>query len=132
LTYGVVGKCDRWRCSHSVRNRQLRLAGRLASKFEGAYNETQAKQKALAAAQNYVDRYEKRHCQVKVMPGLMKEPLPLEDIYTAVKLLDDKSVRYFAAIDDLEKAYREKGNAALALARPSGWMELRLPMKSSY
>ena len=43
------------------------------------------------------------------MPGLMKEPLPLEEIYTAVKLLDDESIRYFVGLDDLEETYRKKG-----------------------
>lgn len=31
------------------------------------------------------------------MPGLMKEPFSLESIYTDVKLLDDRSIRAFAA-----------------------------------
>ncbi|MBD2234286.1 NACHT domain-containing protein [Phormidium tenue] len=87
----------------------FKAGGAVAGQIKGAYNETQAKQKALEAAQNYVQRYDQRHCQVKVMPGLMKEPLPLEDIYTAVKLLDDESIQYFAAVDDLEATYRAKG-----------------------
>jgi predicted NACHT family NTPase len=87
----------------------FRAGGAIANQVKGAYNETQAKQKAIAAAQTYVNRYDERHCQVKVMPGLMKEPLPLEDIYTAVKLLDDESIQYFAAVDDLEATYRAKG-----------------------
>ncbi|MBW4485853.1 MAG: NACHT domain-containing protein [Tildeniella torsiva UHER 1998/13D] len=87
----------------------FKAGGAVAGQIKGAYNETQAKQKALEAAQNYVQRYDERHCQVKVMPGLMKEPMPLDDIYTAVKLLDDKSIQYFAAVDDLETTYRTKG-----------------------
>ncbi len=87
----------------------FRAGGAIANQVKGAYNETQAKQKAIAAAQAYVNRYNDNHCQVKVMPGLMKEPLPLEDIYTAVKLLDDESIQYFAAVDDLEATYRAKG-----------------------
>ena len=87
----------------------INASGALANQIKGAYNENQAKQKALTAAQKYVERYEKHHCQVKVMPGLMKEPLSLEDIYTAVKMLDDKSIRYFTGLDDLEETYRAKG-----------------------
>ena len=87
----------------------FKAGGALANQIKGAYSETQATQKALAAAQNYVQRYAKRHCQVKVMPGLMKEPLPLEDIYTAVKLLDDKSIVAFLGVNDLEDTYRAKG-----------------------
>jgi hypothetical protein len=98
----------------TVIEQAINATGWAGDQIRGAYKNTQAKQKALAAAQNYVDRYEKRHCQVKVMPGLMKEPLPLEDIYTAVKLLDDESIRYFAAIDDLERIYREKGRRSFS------------------
>jgi|GEM_PF-2417718 len=58
-----------------------------------AYTGTLAEQKRIAAVSNYVRRYEERHCQVKVMPGLMKEPLPLDEIYTAVKLLDESGAR---------------------------------------
>ena len=87
----------------------IKTGGAVANQIKGAYTETQAKQKAIAAAQNYVQRYEANQCQVKVMPGLMKEPLPLEDIYTAVKLLNDESIQYFAAVDDLEATYRAKG-----------------------
>ncbi|MEM9504638.1 MAG: NACHT domain-containing protein, partial [Cyanobacteria bacterium P01_E01_bin.43] len=87
----------------------FKAGGAVANQIKGAYSETQATQKALAAAQNYVQRYENRHCQVKVMPGLMKEPLPLEDIYTAVKLLNDESIGAFLGVNDLEDAYRAKG-----------------------
>ncbi|WOD39839.1 NACHT domain-containing protein [Nodosilinea sp. E11] len=87
----------------------IKTGGAVAGQIKGAYSETQAKQKAFEAAQNYVQRYEANQCQVKVMPGLMKEPLPLEDIYTAVKLLDDESIQFFAAVDDLEATYRAKG-----------------------
>ena len=66
----------------------FRAGGSVADQIKGAYNETQAKQKAIAAARNYVRRFEQRHCQVKVMPGLMKEPLPLEDI----RSLTNKSI----------------------------------------
>jgi predicted NACHT family NTPase len=93
----------------------FRAGGAVADQFKEAYNETQAKQKAIAAARKYVDRYDKRHCQVKVMPGLMKEPLPLDEIYTAVKILDDRTIRYFIGLDDLEETYRAKGKRSFGL-----------------
>ncbi len=97
----------------------IKTGGAVAGQIKGAYTETQAKQKAFEAAQNYVKRYEANQCQVKVMPGLMKEPLPLEDIYTAVKLLDDKSIQYFAAVDDLEATYRAKGRRSFGSSKSS-------------
>ena len=80
------------------------------------YNKAEAETKLLTASNGYVQRYEKRHGQIKIMPGLMKEPLPLESIYTAVKLLDDRSLRYFASPDDLEQAYREAGRRGLQVS----------------
>ena len=93
----------------SVLDTAFKAGGAVAKQIKGAYDETQATQKALTAVHNYVQRYEKRHCQVKVMPGLMKEPLPLEDIYTAVKLLDDDGIGAFLGVDALEDTYRAKG-----------------------
>ena len=92
----------------SVLDTAFKAGGAVAKQIKGAYDETQATQKALTAVHNYVQRYEKRHCQVKVMPGLMKEPLPLEDIYTAVKLLNDDGIGAFSGVDALEATYRAK------------------------
>lgn len=87
----------------------IKGTGYVSQQIKDAYSDTQAVQKRIAAVNNYVRRYEERHCQVKVMPGLMKEPLPLDEIYTAVKLLSDESIRFFVGVDDLEEAYRKKG-----------------------
>ena len=92
-----------------IANQAPKGIGFVSQNIKDAYIGVQAEQAKLAAAQNYVRRYDQRHCQVKVMPGLMKEPLPLEEIYTAVKLLDDQSIRYFVGLDDLEETYRAKG-----------------------
>ena len=86
-----------------------KAGGYAVNEAKKAYSQTQAVQQAIAASNRYVQKYKDRHGQIKVMPGLMKEPLPLESIYTAVKLLDDRSIRYFASSDDLEEAYRESG-----------------------
>ncbi|MEM9091938.1 MAG: NACHT domain-containing protein [Cyanobacteria bacterium P01_F01_bin.53] len=63
----------------------------------------------LKASKNYQQKYETRHGQMKIMPGLMKEAIPLTSIYTAVKLLDKHSIRQFASRDELEKLYRDQG-----------------------
>ena len=39
----------------------------------------------------------------------MKERLLLDEIYTAVKLLDENSIRFFTGLDALEETYRAKG-----------------------
>ncbi|MEM9949860.1 MAG: NACHT domain-containing protein [Cyanobacteria bacterium P01_D01_bin.36] len=94
----------------AITDQAIRAGGYAHKEIKAAYTGVQAEQKKLAAAQNYIRRYDQRHCQVKVMPGLMKEPLPLEEIYTAVKLLDDQSIRYFVGLNDLEETYRKKGH----------------------
>lgn len=98
----------------AITDQAIRAGGYAHKEIKAAYSGVQAEQKKLAAAQNYIRRYDQRHCQVKVMPGLMKEPLPLEEIYTAVKLLDDQSIRYFIGLNDLEETYRKKGRRSFS------------------
>ncbi|MEO1209525.1 MAG: NACHT domain-containing protein [Cyanobacteria bacterium J06638_20] len=92
----------------------IKGTGYVSQQFKEAYTEVLAEQRHIEAANNYVRRYKERHCQVKVMPSLMKEPLPLDEIYTAVKLLDDKNIRNFLAVDDLEETYRQKGRRSFS------------------
>jgi phage terminase Nu1 subunit (DNA packaging protein) len=77
--------------------------------FKKARDKKEAVKQIETAAEEYVNKYFNRHGQVKVMPGLMKEPLPLDDIYTVVKILDDDGRSCFATIENLERAYREFG-----------------------
>ena len=94
---------------NTIANQAVKAGSYASEQIKKAYTGVQAEQRKLAAAQTYVTRYDQRHCQMRVMPGLMKEPLPLDDIYTAVKLLDDRTICYFVGLDDLEETYRAKG-----------------------
>ncbi len=67
-------------------------------------------QKIFNASQNYVETYTKRHGLLKVLG--MREPVNLDDVYTAVVLLDSAGRRSFSSIDALEKAYRENPRRA--------------------
>lgn len=78
-----------------------------AKEIRGAYAKVEHEQRLIAAAEAYLYNYQNRHCQIKILPGLMKEPLELEAIYTDVKMLDDRSVRAFMGLDALETAYRQ-------------------------
>ncbi|MEM0978797.1 MAG: NACHT domain-containing protein [Cyanobacteria bacterium P01_H01_bin.58] len=40
----------------------------------------------------------------------MKEGMPLDKIYTAVKFLRDSDLKYFSTLDNLEELYRQAGN----------------------
>ncbi|PZO14656.1 MAG: histidine kinase [Leptolyngbya foveolarum] len=85
-------------------------AGKYAAKeIRGAYSKTQHDQRVIAASKAYIENYLKWQCQIKIMPGLMKEPLDLEKIYTTVKLLDDESRRTFLGLEELEGEYRVRG-----------------------
>lgn len=42
--------------------------------------------KLLAASKRYEQRYRDRHGQIKVMPGLMKQAVPLESIYSGMQV----------------------------------------------
>ena len=70
----------------------------------------------LKASQNYQQKYENNHGQVKVMPGLMKEPVPLASIYTTVKFLDEHSIRQFDGPNELEELYRNQGRRSFQTA----------------
>jgi len=58
------------------------------------------------AAEQYAWNYAKRHGMLKVLG--MREPVPLESVYTAVQFLDRDSISRFQSIEDLEKAFREQ------------------------
>ncbi len=92
----------------------------LKTRYHEGLKDTELKQEHLQAQheiaqasikyhQNYLDR----HCSVKVLPGLMKEGMPLDTIYTAVKFLRDSDLRYFSTLDNLEELYRQAGNRRL-------------------
>lgn len=86
-------------------------AGKYAAKeVREAYTDVERVQQLIAASEAYLENYRHRHCQIKILPGLMNEPLDLEAIYTDVKILDDISRRAFIGPEALEAAYREKGS----------------------
>ena len=93
-------------------------------------------QRAIAQAsakyhQNYLDR----HCNIKVLPGLMKEGMPLDKIYTAVKFLRDSDLKYFSTLDNLEELYRKAGNRRFRVGedeRQDGLIAAKLIWQGKY
>ena len=92
------------------------LSGYVAGQIREGQADVRKVENILKASQSYRNKYEARHGQIKVMPGLMKEPMLLDSIYTAVKFLDERSRRYFATPDDLEQLYREQGERGFQAA----------------
>ncbi|NEQ50577.1 MAG: histidine kinase [Leptolyngbya sp. SIO3F4] len=93
-----------------------KAGGKVAGQIGKAQKDVRNIENVLKASQEYQRKYEDRHGQVKIMPGLMKEPVPLDSIYTAVKFLDERSIRYFATPEDLEQLYREQGKRGFQTA----------------
>lgn len=58
------------------------------------------------AAAQYVQNYAARHGILKVLG--MREPVPLELVYTTVQFLDQEGISQFESIEDLEKAFRQQ------------------------
>lgn len=92
----------------------IALGKHAATEIRGEYSKVEYLNRLRAATDTYIDNYLNRHGQIKIMPGLMKEPLDLESIYTDVKILDDSSIRAFLGLDELESAYREKGKRSFS------------------
>ena len=109
-------------------------AGKYAAKeIRGAYSKVEHEQRVIAASNAYIDNYLKWHCQIKIMPGLMKEPLDLETIYTTVKLLDDRSRRAFIGLEELEEYLSGSRQTRLwELTIQNGSRAWTLPMASSF
>jgi NACHT domain len=62
-------------------------------------------QMIFSASRKYVENYVERYGKLKVLG--MREPVKLEDVYTAVQFLGEEGIRAFASIDNLEKAFRQ-------------------------
>ncbi|MBM0744290.1 hypothetical protein JOY44_22200 [Phormidium sp. CLA17] len=56
-------------------------------------------------SQTYVKKYGDRQGILKVLG--MREPVKLEEIYAAVRFLDDRGLQSFASVESMEQAYRQ-------------------------
>jgi hypothetical protein len=68
-----------------------------------------AKPKLKTAIRQYVQEYEQRHGKLKVACIRMDNPLKLEELYTAVQVLDRSELRYFESADSLHDWFRQSG-----------------------
>ena len=87
----------------------------------GAY--TSRKQTVNATVfSEYHQSYLKKHSQIKILPGLMQRPLPLDAIYVAVKVLKKSNVQLLSSTT-IQEAYRQLHRSTLLgteLARQDG------------
>jgi predicted NACHT family NTPase len=68
-------------------------------------------------AKQYIEHYQERHGQLKVVCAGMSAPVRLEEIYTAVQLLDRSALRYFESAETLEQLFRESGKRGFKLGK---------------
>jgi NACHT domain len=61
------------------------------------------------ASSQYLKNYRARHGNLKIACVRMDKPMALEDIYTAVQLLDRADLRYFETVEALQDQYRDGG-----------------------
>ena len=73
----------------------------IGSVIKGLRNKSE--QVIFQASRRYVENYQKRHCQLKVLG--MREPVELSQVYTGVKLLNARDVLQYE-IDAIEENFR--------------------------
>ena len=74
----------------------------IASAINGLKDKS--KQAIFNASRKYIETYQKRHCQLKVLG--MREPVGLASVYTGVKLLDSRDILQFDP-GALEESFRQ-------------------------
>lgn len=84
-----------------------KLGGSAIKDVKQTYRKVDAFNRLYEACRRYEQRYRNRHGQIHLMPGLRKDPLPLESVYTTVKLLSNRSIKYFQTEQGLEEAFRQ-------------------------
>ncbi len=82
----------------------------LGKAISGLANES--RQAIFQASRKYIETYQKRHCQLKVLG--MREPVELSAVYTGVKLLDASDLMQFdpGALEDAFRQTRLRGYSA--------------------
>jgi hypothetical protein len=74
-------------------------------KWLNKHSDADARRIIAQASEKYVQNYSDRHGILKVLG--MREPVPLESVYTTVKFLDRADIRRYESIESLEAAYRQ-------------------------
>ena len=73
---------------------------------KGIVNNLEDRKQAERAARQYFEKYNHRYGKVQVLG--MPRGIPLNDIYTPVRFLDNLSINKYASPDSLEEAFREE------------------------
>jgi hypothetical protein len=81
---------------------------------------------------DYVRRYIDRHGTLKVACVRMDYPVRLDEIYTAVQLLDRSALRYFESEDALQTQYRKSGKRGFNVTQAAKKPGLQVANEQQY
>ncbi|MEM9090466.1 MAG: NACHT domain-containing protein [Cyanobacteria bacterium P01_F01_bin.53] len=82
-------------------------SGKVLGLFGKSLDE-KTRQLIFQASKQYGQNYTERHGILKVLG--MRQPRPLESIYTSVRFLGEEDIQGLDSVEDLEKAYRQSRN----------------------
>ena len=87
-----------------------KMAPEVVKKVGGTVEQTyqRLKSKIANACHQYDKNYRERHGQVKVFCVGMREPIPLDDVYVAVRFLNQQTISQYNSPEDVEQAFRER------------------------
>jgi hypothetical protein len=103
--------------------------GETLKKLDWDIGKNLALKKALV---DYVRRYVDRHGTLKVACVRMDYPVRLDEIYTAVQLLDRSALRYFESEAALQTQYRESGKRGFNVTRADKKPGLQVANEQQY
>lgn len=84
------------------------------------------------ALTKYVRRYIDRHGTLKVICVRMDEAVKLDEIYTAVQLLDRHALRYYESTESLQELFRQSGQRNLSLAESEKKVGIQVANEQQY
>ncbi|WNZ23094.1 NACHT domain-containing protein [Leptolyngbya sp. NK1-12] len=90
------------------------------------------KPKLQQAIQQYVQQYEQRHGTLKVACVRMDAPIRLEELYTAVQLLDRSELHYFKSTDPLQDWFRQSGKRSFGFGKENRKSGLEVANQEQY
>ena len=80
----------------------------------------------------YVRRYIDRHGTLKVICVRMDNSVKLDDVYTAVQLLNRQDIRYYESTESLQDLYRQSGQRNLGLTKAEKQVGIQVANEQQY
>lgn len=88
------------------------------------------KRQAAKASKQYAEKYQNRYGSLKLLG--MQQAVPLASVYTAVRFLDELSIRQFESLEALEQAYRKSQKRRLQTRKSGNKDGITVANKNQY